>query len=172
MKSQNTIILLAGIILVLTMVYPPANADEGDLMLSTFIGSYHFDRGDNDDDDNCEINPGLGLGYFFHDNMYLTAGVYKNSPCKAAPYALVGWETNTDRWIGIGAFGGLVGGYSSDDISTQPLIAMPYVRLGSNRSLVSARIIINPLPNDGLVGFSLNWVIGRKVKLPSLFTSE
>lgn len=131
-----------------------ADANEGDLFLTTPLGSYHFDRSN----DWCEINPGAGVQYFVNDNTYVATGLYHNSHCKAAPYLMSGMETNTDRMIGVGFSTAIIGGYGESSYSTAPFIAFPYIRFGSNRNTVNARMMVLPY-TDGVVGIALNWKI-------------
>lgn len=132
-----------------------ANANKGDLLIMTPIGSYHFDRSK----EWCEVNPGVGVQYFAGNNVYVSSGLYYNSHCTAAPYLMGGIESNTNKIIGIGLSAAVAGGYKNSKYPTVPFIAFPYVRIGSNHDLVSARVMFIPDPNNGVVGLTLNWRI-------------
>lgn len=135
-----------------TNVVRAAGPEAGDVSIMTFIGSYHFNR----DNDYCEINPGLGIQYFYSDSAYLVAGAYKNSPCNTAPFLMVGTETNPKKKISFGFSGGVVGGYDRDDVLTAPFIIIPYIRFGSYDDKVHAKVTIIPTPN-GVIGLALSW---------------
>lgn len=148
MKKIVSFICMIGMI----VVSFAAHAQSDNLYLTTTIASYHFDR----DNDYCETNTGVGMQYNFMGTVYVTTGSYKNSYCKSAPYLFVGGERNFNQYVGVGIMGGLVGGYTDKQIATQPLAAIPYIRIGSNDSVVHAKVAVMP-SESGFVGLQLNW---------------
>lgn len=165
MKTKEIKVGIGNILTVLALiistfaVFNTAQADS-DIFISTFVGSYHFNR----NEENCEFNPGLGIQYYLDDydfleDDYVAAGVYKNSPCRTAAYGFYGVETDTSKWYGVGIAGGLVSGYTQEDFSTAPVVAYPYFRLGARRHRVNARLVVLPVP-DGLVGLAVNIKLG------------
>lgn len=139
--------------LVLSLIpNPKPTFAKDNLFLTTTLGSYHFER----PNDYCETNPGVGLKYFFNDNTSMGVGTYKNSPCNQATYLMGAYETNKNKFLGVGVAGGIVSGYDDNDFATQPLIAYPYIRVGSAKGPVHATVLAIPHP-EGLVGFALQW---------------
>ncbi len=85
-----------------------------------------------------EFNPGLGAEYRLSPTFHIGAGAYHNSVKKLSAYALVGAETNGDRFLGAGVEAGVVSGYLADS----PVIpsALPYIRIGKRTGFANAKI--------------------------------
>lgn len=85
-----------------------------------------------------EFNPGLGAEYRLSPTFHVGAGAYYNSVKKLSAYALVGAETNGDRFLGAGAEVGVVSGYLTDS----PVVpsALPYLRIGKRTSFANVKI--------------------------------
>lgn len=144
---------LISIALILIAV-PSFAAEPGSKYLTLWGVSYHFDRSQG----NCEFNVGVGYQQFLSKHIYMTGGVYKNSPCQVAPYAMLGYEFDLiGKNIGVGAFGGLVGGYEDDNFGTAPVLpGLPYIRIGNPDKDWHAKLIVIPA-SDPIFALTANY---------------
>jgi len=106
------------------------------------------------------VNPGVGFEYRLSDYFHAGAGVFKNNNWQPSAYLLAGVETNGKKMVGVGAEIGVA------SFSGVPLVAMPYVRLGSRDGLLNVKInAIPPGPQNPLTfGGQLRWNVGASFK--------
>ena len=138
------------ILAILFALFLSVSAQANDKYLFAPLASYHIDR----EMGECEINPGLYYQEYWSDNLFWTAGAFRNSKCNTAVIAQVGWESyEKKRLLGIpygyGAMVGFSTGYES------PVIGAPYIRIGDRDHKLSARILVLPHPTKGVFGIGI-----------------
>ncbi len=92
------------------------------IALDVTIASVHARHSLND------FNPGIGLEMRIAPGLSLAGGIYRNSYRRTSGYAVVGYTPwrllQRHGWAGrLGVAAGLIGGYRTSEVRTQPLLA-------------------------------------------------
>ena len=110
-----------------------------------------------------QINPGIGFTYNIPCSWSYSVGFYENSYRRASGYALVNWtpiHLMVGNWLfDAGASAGLVSGYHTREIASQPLVGALLIRIHSPW-LHQVGLNLIGVPNgpgreSGFVGFQL-----------------
>jgi hypothetical protein len=110
-----------------------------------------------------QFNPGLGFTTHLSDTWAVSAGVYENSFSRLSAYALADYtplhlRLGRGGWhVDAGVAGGLVSGYHSRELASEPLAGAVLLRLVSPRGFsLNVMGVPNYQRDSGFVGFQVS----------------